>query len=282
MVGSRSPYADFSYLLFYCESRWLSRGNVLKCVFELREELFQYLTKENHPSAPMFSDTDFLLKLAYLTDIFEKLNILNSSLQGVDCNIIQHNEKLNSFIKKIDLWQRKLGAKQLDMFRHLKEFTVSNQLTLGEEVRSCILDHLSSLKKHFENYFPDLEIKNYDWIKDPFNSEPKDNVLTISEEEQFIDIVSESALKNRFTTMTLPQFWISLSSEHREISEKALKILLPFTTSYLCETGFSAVAVIKSKYRSKINVEREMRLAISKIQPRFEKLCRSKQAHPTH
>jgi hypothetical protein len=125
-------------------------------------------------------------------------------------------------------------------------------------------------------------MENYDWIKDPFNAEMKDNVLNISEEEQFIDIVSQSSLKNRFSTMTLPQFWISLLSEHREISEKAIKILLPFTTSYLCETGFSAVAVIKSKYRSKINVEKEMRLAISKIQPRFEKLCQSKQAHPTH
>ena len=170
----------------------------------------------------------------------------------------------------------------MDMFCHLKEFTVSNQLDLSDEVRSCILDHLSSLKKHFENYFPALEMENYDWIKDPFNAQLKDNVLTTSEEEQFIDIISQSSLKNRFSTMTLPQFWISLLLEHKEISEKATKILLPFTTSYLCETGFSAVAVIKSKYRSKINVEREMRLAISKIQPRFEKLCRSKQAHPAH
>ena len=30
-------------------------------------------------------------------------------------------------------------------------------------------------------------------------------------------------------------------------------------TSYLCENGFPAVAVIKSKYSSKINVEQEMR-----------------------
>ena len=225
--------ADFTSLLFYCESRWLSRGNVLKRVFELRMELLQYLTRENHPSAQLFSNTDFLLKLAYLTDIFEKLNILNSSLQGVDCNIIQHKEKLNSFIKKIELWKRKLAAQQLDMFRHLKEFTVSNQLDLCEEVRSCILDHLSSLKKHFENYFPALEMENYDWIKDPFNAQLKDNVLTTSEEEQFIDFISQSSLKNRFSTMTLPQFWISLLLEHKEISEKATKILLPFTTSYL-------------------------------------------------
>ncbi|CAK1601271.1 unnamed protein product [Parnassius mnemosyne] len=62
----------------------------------------------------------------------------------------------------------------------------------------------------------------------------------------------------------------------------ALRVLLPFTTSYLCETGFSAAAVIENKYRSKINVEKEMRVGISKLELRFEKPCSEKQAHPSH
>jgi len=45
-----------------------------------------------------------------------------------------------------------------------------------------------------------------------------------------------------------------------------------FATSYLCEAGFSAVAVIKSKYRNKIDIERVMRLAISNTAPRFDKM----------
>ena len=54
---------------------------------------------------------------------------------------------------------------------------------------------------------------------------------------------------------------------------KALRVLVPFATSYLCEAGFSAVAVIKSKYRNKIDIERDMCVAISNIAPRFNKMC---------
>jgi hypothetical protein len=39
------------------------------------------------------------------------------------------------------------------------------------------------------------------------------------------------------------------------------------------EARFSAAAVIKSKHRAKINVEQEMRVAVSSLIPRFEKMC---------
>ena len=42
--------------------------------------------------------------------------------------------------------------------------------------------------------------------------------------------------------------------------------------------GFSALALMKSKYRSKNNVEEE----ISSLDPRFEKMCGDQQAHPSH
>ena len=54
---------------------------------------------------------------------------------------------------------------------------------------------------------------------------------------------------------------------------------MPFATSYLCEAGFSAVTVIKSKYRNKIDIKCEMRVAISKTAPRFDEMCVEQQAH---
>ncbi|XP_022167751.1 protein FAM200A-like [Myzus persicae] len=37
--------AEHTALLFYCNSRWQSKGNVLVRVFELRQELYTYLNE---------------------------------------------------------------------------------------------------------------------------------------------------------------------------------------------------------------------------------------------
>jgi hypothetical protein len=43
---------------------------------------------------------DFLVKLSYLCDIFEKLNTPNLSLQGSNMNLSKSMEKISAFIKK--------------------------------------------------------------------------------------------------------------------------------------------------------------------------------------
>lgn len=42
-----------------------------------------------------------------------------------------------------------------------------------------------------------------------------------------------------------------------------LQMLITFATQYLSKAGFSAFAVIKSKCHAKIDVEQEMRVAVS-------------------
>ncbi|GFS65147.1 zinc finger BED domain-containing protein 5 [Trichonephila clavipes] len=63
---------------------------------------------------------------------------------------------------------------------------------------------------------------------------------------------------------------------------KAFGILLPFSPSYLCETGFSAVAALQTKYRTQLNIDKELSVSISSIKPSFEKLNSERQAHGSH
>ncbi|GFU56842.1 SCAN domain-containing protein 3 [Trichonephila clavipes] len=89
-----------SSLLFYCEARWLSRGRkFLQRVYELRNEITIFLEEENLPEAEKFRDGLFLMKLNYLVDIFEKLNILNLQLQGSNVHMFDTRDKINAFVE---------------------------------------------------------------------------------------------------------------------------------------------------------------------------------------
>ena len=77
-------------------------------------------------------------------------------------------------------------------------------------------------------------------------------------------------------------FWIESCTEYPVISKVALRVLISFATSYMCEAVFFAVAVIKTKYRSKLDVERETRVMVSNIAPRFEALCQTKRINASH
>jgi len=67
-------------------------------------------------------------------------------------------------------------------------------------------------------------------------------------------------------------------AEYPEIATTALKSLLPFPTSYLCEAGFSAMAATKTKQRSKLDISKTVRVSLSPIIPRWNRLVVEKQA----
>ncbi|GFW10674.1 zinc finger MYM-type protein 6 [Trichonephila clavipes] len=110
--------AVHSSLLFYCEARWLSRGKFLQRVYELRNEITIFLEEENLLEAEKFRDGLFLMKLSYLVDIFEKLNILNLQLQGSNVHMFYTSDKINTFCRKLELWSRNLKQKNLEMFEN--------------------------------------------------------------------------------------------------------------------------------------------------------------------
>lgn len=80
----------------------------------------------------------------------------------------------------------------------------------------------------------------------------------------------------------LCDFWLKRRAEYALISNKALHFLIPFSTSFLCETGFSAMLAIKNKYRSKLELEPDLRLKLTNIKPDIANMCLSKQAQISH
>ena len=68
-----------------------------------------------------------------------------------------------------------------------------------------------------------------------------------AEEDQLIEMTSDSTLRLRFTAQTLCEFWLGVEREYPLIGQRAVCILIPFATSHLCEMGFSAVASLKTQ-----------------------------------
>ena len=100
--------------------------------------------------------------------------------------------------------------------------------------------------------------------------------------ENLIDLAANGMLKMEFNSQTIDTFWMKRREEYPELARKTLKLLVPFATSYLCELTFSSMVNLKTNKRNWLQLENDLIVNVSKIQPRFETLVKNKQAQPSH
>ncbi|XP_065650646.1 zinc finger BED domain-containing protein 5-like [Hydra vulgaris] len=97
-------------LLLYTEVRWLSKGNCLKRFMELFDTLSGFLSDK--------TEMQYLLTihskayLSYLTDIFEKLKMLNKELQETNKTLVDVKAKIFDCITSIELFEKDVYQKQ--------------------------------------------------------------------------------------------------------------------------------------------------------------------------
>jgi hypothetical protein len=126
------------------------------------------------------------------------------------------------------------------------------------EIDQHIKDHLVNLQSRFPKYFPKGESDKYKEIRiNSMLSHPNiTTVLTL-----YVIILQ----KFNFLGSRTKNFGWVLQRSSLSPSRKASNILLPFATSDQCQTVFSEVAAIRTKYHSVKNPENSLRAVISRF-----------------
>ena len=100
-------HSEHRDLVYYCEVRWLSRGNMLRRFYELRDEVEQFMEIKGKPVREL-KDSKWLCDLALMVHITKYLSELNIKLQGPNQLLSSLLSNVKSFEAKLKLWKLQL------------------------------------------------------------------------------------------------------------------------------------------------------------------------------
>jgi hypothetical protein len=69
-------------------------------------------------------------------------------------------------------------------------------------------------------------------------------------QENLADLSCDIMLKQSFNSTDFAIFWLSTEQEYPTLVIEVLKKIIPFASTYLCKSAFSAMTAIKTKYRN--------------------------------
>lgn len=269
--------AEYGDVIYFCDVRWLSRGKMLKRVFDLRKEIAAFMESKDK-AVPHFTNEAWLSDLGFLTDITSHLNDLNKKLQGKENLIHELFDSLKAFQVKLDLWINQFKKNVTTHFPHLSSCQITNM--------DKYISALEDMKTQFDSRFIDFR-KNEQCLNlfaRPFSVSVEDAPEEIQME--LIELQCNSILKEKFDLGLLEFYskYVSIT-DFPKLRNHALKMTSLFGTTYLCEQLFSRMKCVKSKTRARItdgHLENSLRIATTTIGANIDKLVKNKICQTSH
>ena len=124
------------------------------------------------------------------------------------------------------------------------------------------MEHHKCLGDEFNTYFPGIKTDDavMTMTRNPFKSIV--DMISQDIQDEFLELVHNLFAKDEFQILSISNFWAKMYRLYPTVSEQALKILVTFSFTYLCESGFSSLLTIKTKDRNKLEVEDDLRCSL--------------------
>ena len=103
----------------------------------------------------------------------------------------------------------------------------------AEKIIPINIENKKSLQNRIEEYLTSVRIENFDWIQNLFINITVTNLNFELCEVELVDVSSDHGLKLKHVQLPLDAFSLSAMEEYVVVHEKAIKVLLQFTISYL-------------------------------------------------
>ena len=142
-------------------------------------------------------------------------------------------------------------------------------------------ENLDRWQQSFKSYCSD-DLNFELWICNPFLADVDAVCDDDLAKDDLIKLRTMQMLRSDFNSKKVAEFWCSLTQAYPRLVMRVMVALIPFATSYLCQSGFLALLAIKTKQRKRLDVEDDMRVALSKTIPQFHVLVEKKQQQPLH
>ncbi|XP_025196828.1 general transcription factor II-I repeat domain-containing protein 2B-like [Melanaphis sacchari] len=230
------------------------------------------------------------LDLAFFTDIMQHLSTLNVSLQGQNKLVNDLAQKVFSFQNKLKLFIRDL---QSNNFTHFSCLEKIEACLIESEIKINCDDYVLKLEflfTDFEERFRDLKAlkPSFGFLENPFLVNVIEKGCPLSHpiitnkadlEIELLELLEDEGLKQFISNCpSILEFWKHISIlKYPNIKNCAVKLISIFGTTYSCESLYSTMKIIKSKYRSNLtddHLTELLRTALTSIQPDLKKLTK--------
>ena len=127
-------------------------------LLSLKDIVEEFLIDWERTRAKFFKDLVWLASVYYIQCIFDKLNLLNLSIQGKGGDIFLFNSKINAVKIKLRTWTENVRKRKFSKFTFLENFMkICNREDenpdLDMTLRQIVGDQIELLSHNFDFYF---------------------------------------------------------------------------------------------------------------------------------